>query len=65
MPAVLQQLMRHEDIQTTLKYYVGQDAEAMAQKLWASHVGTLVDTTTASETSVSENPLKTSGDDRS
>ena len=36
MPSVLQQLMRHEDITTTLKYYVGQDAEAMADVLYAA-----------------------------
>jgi len=27
MPAVLQQLMRHESIDTTMKYYVGRDAQ--------------------------------------
>ena len=36
MPAVLQQLMRHEDINTTLKFYVGSDAEAVADVLWAA-----------------------------
>ncbi len=35
MPAVLQQLMRHEDISTTMKYYVGQDAERIADAVWA------------------------------
>jgi integrase len=34
MPAILQQLMRHEDITTTLKYYVGSDAQATADVLW-------------------------------
>lgn len=34
MPAVLQQLMRHESIETTLKYYVGQNAEATADAVW-------------------------------
>jgi integrase len=33
-PAVLQQLMRHESIETTMKYYVTQDAEAVADVLW-------------------------------
>jgi len=33
MPPVLQELMRHESIQTTLKYYVGQDAQATAAEL--------------------------------
>jgi integrase len=49
MPIVLQQLMRHESIDTTLKYYVGQNAEAMADQIWeAAHehesVGTLIGT---------------------
>jgi len=30
MPAVLQQMMRHATIQTTLKFYVGRDAQAAA-----------------------------------
>jgi integrase len=34
MPAILQQLMRHADITTTLKYYVGSDAQATADVLW-------------------------------
>lgn len=46
MPIVLQQLMRHESIETTLKYYVGQNAEAMADAVWATveKVGTSVGT---------------------
>jgi integrase len=36
MPAVLQQLMRHEDISTTMKYYVGRDADAVADVLWGA-----------------------------
>jgi hypothetical protein len=34
MPAVLQQLMRHESIETTMRYYVGRDADAVADRLW-------------------------------
>ncbi len=34
MPPVLQQLMRHEDISTTLTYYVGRNAEATADAVW-------------------------------
>lgn len=34
MPAVLQQMMRHENIQTTMEYYVGRDAEATADAMW-------------------------------
>lgn len=41
MPAVLKDLMRHEDIGTTMKYYVGQDADAMADTIWAAEGNTL------------------------
>jgi integrase len=34
MPAVLKELMRHQSIETTLVYYVGQNAEATADELW-------------------------------
>lgn len=34
---VLQRLMRHEDIQTTMRYYVDLDVDEMADDLWASH----------------------------
>ena len=36
MPAVLQQLMRHESVDTTMKYYVGRDADAVADVLWGA-----------------------------
>jgi integrase len=34
MPATLQQLMRHRNINTTMKYYVSLDAESTAATLW-------------------------------
>ena len=37
MPVVLQQLMLHGSIDTTLRYHVGQDAEATADAIWAAH----------------------------
>jgi len=37
MPQVLQELMRHEGISTTLKYYVGRNAERTADVLWDAH----------------------------
>ena len=37
MPAVLRRLMRHKKIDTTLKYYVDQDAEDIAADLWAAY----------------------------
>ena len=37
MPQRLMELMRHESIETTLKYYVGQNAQATAAVLWEAH----------------------------
>ena len=37
MPAVLMELMRHESIDTTLKFYVGRDAQRTAEILWEAH----------------------------
>ena len=34
MPAVLQRLMRHAEIATTMKYYVTMDADSVADELW-------------------------------
>ena len=34
MPAQLRELMRHESIETTMKFYVGQNAESTAATLW-------------------------------
>jgi hypothetical protein len=33
MPPVLQELMCHESIETTMKFYVGQDAQSTAAEL--------------------------------
>ncbi len=40
MPQILMQLMRHADISTTMKFYVGREAEATADVLWAAVKGT-------------------------
>ena len=37
MPAVLKELMSHESIETTLRYYVGLNAESTADTLWECH----------------------------
>jgi integrase len=37
MPAHLQQLMRHESIETTLRYYVGANAERTADVCWDAY----------------------------
>jgi integrase len=46
--ASLMELMRHRNINTTMKYYVGQNAEAMAASLWqvkpAASAGEAVET---------------------
>jgi integrase len=34
MPAVLQRLMRHAEIQTTMRFYVGLNADEVADELW-------------------------------
>ena len=36
-PATLQLLMRHKSIETTLKYYVAQDADEIADQLWKDY----------------------------
>lgn len=36
MPAILQKLMRHADIQTTMKYYVGADGQKAAAEIHAA-----------------------------
>lgn len=37
MPAVLQRLMRHESIDTTMRFYVDLDVDAVADELWDHH----------------------------
>ncbi len=37
MPQVLMELMRHESIETTLRYYVGRNAHNTAKVLWEAH----------------------------
>lgn len=37
MPAVLQKLMRHETVETTLRFYVGLDADSLAEELYRNH----------------------------
>jgi integrase len=53
MPAVLQSMMRHADISTTMKYYVGQGASAHEDAIDAafSRVDTSVDTSQNSSSS--------------
>ncbi len=37
MPQVLMELMRHESIETTMRYYVGRNAQTTAAVLWEAH----------------------------
>ncbi len=37
MPQVLKELLRHESIETTMKYYVGHNAQMTADVLWEIH----------------------------
>ena len=43
MPAVLQKLMRHSTIETTLRYYADLDADELADGLWHNYNNTLPD----------------------
>ena len=61
MLADLQQLMRHEDIGTTMKYYVGQNADA----IWAAVGNSQGNTAQPPENGTTKNHGKASGDDRS
>jgi hypothetical protein len=36
LPPIRQELMRHENIQTTLRYYVGQNAVHTPEAVWAA-----------------------------
>jgi integrase len=53
MPAVLQKLMRHESIETTMGYYVDLDADELAEDLYRKHdqgqTGTVLGTVGDSE----------------
>lgn len=40
MPTILRELMRHETVETTMKFYVGVNADATADELWRAVSGT-------------------------
>jgi integrase len=48
-PATLQLLMRHKSIETTLKYYVEQDADDVADELWKSFPPEVIEPGTESQ----------------
>jgi integrase len=43
MPIILKELMRHESIETTMAYYVGQNADTTADTLWRVFPGEVGD----------------------
>jgi integrase len=56
-PQMLMELMRHASIETTMKYYVGRNAQATANALWASYerrLGTQLGTRGQEESQFSE-----------
>ena len=65
MPQVLMQLARHESIETTMKFYVGRNAEATADVLYEAvatarrQSDTFSDTRPAGDSGKAENPGKT------
>jgi integrase len=60
MPTVLRELMRHESIETTMKFYVGQNAEATADALWNLAGNTLGNSDQQSKNSNSDENAKSS-----
>lgn len=50
MPHILQQLMRHEDIGTTMRYYIGRNAETTADALWDAVTNTSANTSQKTST---------------
>ena len=65
MPADRQQLMRHEDIGTTMKYYVGRHAEAVADAIWAAVVNSQGNSNQTQNSDDAGNTGNSGGDDRS
>jgi len=41
MPAILQRMMRHSDIQTTMEYYITQGEDETADAVWEAHGSSL------------------------
>jgi integrase len=57
MPNVLQELMRHENIQTTMRYYVGENAKRTAAILWEAYNSSSDPQAMKSQTSPTESYL--------
>ena len=63
-PAILQKLMRHSAIQTTMGYYVDLDVDEMADELWASHGPTGGNTSTSGNNSGNNRPSQAKNEER-
>ena len=55
MPPVLKTLMRHSKIETTMKFYVGQEAERTAEEVWEAVPDTLSDSYGSEKEEIAEN----------
>ena len=64
MPPDLMVLMRHESIDTTLRYYIGQNAnaEATAETLWQAHKQVIESNTFGNTTPVRSDSAVSAGD---
>lgn len=54
MPQALMQLMRHESMETTLKYYVGRNADKVADAIWSTEADPLYNSLISSKNALSE-----------
>ena len=58
MPPRLRELMRHEWIETTMKFYVGVNAEMTAEPLWKAVSGDTLGDTAPNNTTISRRKMK-------
>ena len=65
MPPILQQLMRHESIETTLKYYVGRNAQLTASILWEAYEKAVAGNTSGNTTASDANTADRASDSSS
>ena len=68
MPHALMQLMRHESMETTLKFYVGRNAEKVAETVWSadpsgSVYNSVINPDKEDETEIREDRKSFSGND--
>ncbi len=61
MPAILRKLMRHANVQTTMKFYVDLDVDDMADDLWKDHPAASVANPPVSNISSNIDPVSHTG----